>query len=480
MLSNAARQLLPLTIFVIMGGSTQTERTAYSATGAPPHTDLHDYIQAGSGGRIDLPQKEYHIHGPLVIEEDETTLHGPATIIQHDARAPILRIKDASKVVLKDLTLTRAQAAEETHRAGLLATDSSWLRIEHVRVEDNHSDSAAIRLLGCSFSRVTGCDILNYKRVAVDDRTQIPGGGYAFRCIGGLGIELRGGRGNSLRDNKIIESRLFPTRQEMERYSLGSLTIPAKSESRTAHSNQAAKLEYAQNWHQGSAIIVSRTLPKDRPRRESTQLTSIIGNYIENAGQGIDLHCDRFVCAHNTIHNAMIGIKVMHGSRHGVVNENIIDRADLWGIMLGPGSLSHYATPASNGEAAREANHDGAIVVSGNTISNFGFGRDYWNWVDDSGSPSGYAIRLDYSPSPDLPPISEVVISSNVVVDAGRNGILDAGSVVYPGPRYRLALWIESPDHERENPRTPKNVTVNGNHFDPGTEGKANISLGPD
>ncbi len=45
--------------------------------------------------------------------------------------------------------------------------------------------------------------------------------------------------------------------------------------------------EYVNNWQQGSAIVINS------PR--ATNRTQLLGNQIENAAQGIDLHCDQVI-----------------------------------------------------------------------------------------------------------------------------------------------------------------------------------------
>jgi hypothetical protein len=44
---------------------------------------------------------------------------------------------------------------------------------------------------------------------------------------------------------------------------------------------------YTDAWQQGSGIVVNAPMVSD--------LTRILGNHIENAAQGIDLHCDHVI-----------------------------------------------------------------------------------------------------------------------------------------------------------------------------------------
>lgn len=201
------------------------------------------------------------------------------------------------------------------------------------------------------------------------------------------------------------------------------------------------------------------------------------GNYLENCAQGIDLHCDRALVTHNTVNGGMIGIKAMHGSRHLVIAENILNRVDLWGIMLGPGAASHHAEPATEGRAARPANTDGAVRVVGNLISDYGYGNEYWNWGGDVGVSSSFALRIDRGQLASNPPISDVLVQGNIVTDPGKDGVLVDGKLTNPKPRYRHAFYIELPKPGEPDGRYPKNIHVLDNLFEPGTDGVANVPL---
>jgi hypothetical protein len=50
--------------------------------------------------------------------------------------------------------------------------------------------------------------------------------------------------------------------------------------------------------------------------------TRLLGNHIENAVQGIDLHCDHVIVSNNIVTNAFIGMKAMHGSRNVLISGN--------------------------------------------------------------------------------------------------------------------------------------------------------------
>ena len=57
--------------------------------------------------------------------------------------------------------------------------------------------------------------------------------------------------------------------------------------------------EYVNNWHQGSAIVINNPRVADR--------TQIIGNEIEHAAQGIDIHADHVIVANNILKQFLRG-----------------------------------------------------------------------------------------------------------------------------------------------------------------------------
>ncbi|MEO8352457.1 MAG: right-handed parallel beta-helix repeat-containing protein [Chthoniobacteraceae bacterium] len=310
------------------------------------YPSIQEAIAQNPGRRIFIPSGRHELTEALVIKADHTELEGPGTLVQENPRAAILKIR-ADYVRVRDLTLTRGEK-ETDDRDGVEATNAAFLRLEGLRIHDNHSAGASISLHDCRFARIERCTIQNYKCIAIDDRTHEPLYGYAFRCINGSGIVVRGGRGTRITDNFVIEDRLLPTREVKERYRLGELADGRQPTKFGDLGREMERTHFARNWHQGSAIVV--TSPED------TELTRISGNYLENCAQGIDLHCDRALVTQNTINGGMIGIKAMHGSRQLIIAENMINRVDLWKIMLGPGASSHAAEPRNQEQPARAEN----------------------------------------------------------------------------------------------------------------------------
>jgi parallel beta helix pectate lyase-like protein len=416
--------------------------SAHAEPNAADHPTLQAAIDANPGRMIRIPAEEYRIDAPLRITKNGTGLYGFGRVIQTNPDAAILEIEGVDDVRVHNLTLTRAAGAQEARAHGIHAVNCTGLEIVGVHVVDNHSGHATIYLQDCREARVERCRVLNYKAVTIDDRTRSPLYGYAFRVIDGTGILVSPGRGITIQNNHVIEQRLFPTEELKREHDLGQLTDGAEPMKK---GELAPKGDYANNWHQGSAIVVTSPTQTDH--------ILVTGNYIENAAQGIDLHADHVTCTQNTIRYAFIGIKCMHGSRDVIIANNNVSHNDLWGLLMQPGTASNTA------QSEKPANLTTANVIANNIFSDFGHGYEYFNW---KGARSG-VIMLDAGPLAENPPLSRIVITGNIVHNT-------SGDDADAAPRYEYALLIA------QNP-APSNIRVSGNHFDPGRAGVCNVPL---
>jgi hypothetical protein len=224
---------------------------------------------------------------------------------------------------------------------------------------------------------------------------------------------------------------------------------------------------FAKIWHQGSAIAV--TSP------ENTAFTRISGNYIENAAQGIDIHSDNFICTENTVNHGMMGMKAMHGSRNGIIAHNVFSHVDNWGIALGPGASSHSAETSNGGQPARESNSDGNVVISGNVISDFGRGHEFWNWGGTGPDAASKAvIRINKGQIPSNPSLTNVLIEGNMITNADEE-LGPRGELIHPKSRYRYAVLIDSPSGDSDDYHYPQNIRMSNNLFAAGQDGISNI-----
>jgi hypothetical protein len=438
---------------------------------AADYPSLQTAIDENPGGVIYVPPGQYELTAPLMIQHDGTVLQGFGRISQTNPELPVVRVDHADNVVLRDLVLTRPAETAETVHAGVYAEGCKGLRIQNVSVIDNWTRLAAIRLEGCVNGLIEGCEITNYKRISIDDRSTSPLSGYAFRCIDGAGIGVSNSVATSILNNRVIENRLLPTREMMKEHGLGEL-IEGKVPTKFGELGLwVQKLGYAKHWHQGSAIVVTGP--------EITSFTRISGNYIENCAQGIDIHSDNFICTENTVTHGMMGMKAMHGSRNGIISRNVFSHVDNWGIMLGPGTASHAAQPAVDDKPERRANADGGVIISGNIISDFGYGHEFWNWAEteDGDAAVSAAIRIERGQLADNPPLSDVLIEGNIVTNAGDEGSVKDGEVVKSKPRYRYAVIIDTAAPNSGETHYPTNIRIAGNLFEPGASGICNVPL---
>ncbi|MDB6174555.1 MAG: hypothetical protein JWL59_3866 [Chthoniobacteraceae bacterium] len=404
------------------------------------YLSIQKAIDANPGRMLYVPAGDYEITEKLRIHTDNSGLHGPGRIIQTAPNAPIIEIEQATGVRVRDLTLTRPEGKMETNADGIIAVKCQRLRIDDVQVLDNRTASAAIALRECRDSAVRGCVIENYSRITVDDRTASAHYGYAFDCISGTGISVSYSSGILIQGCRVVERHLLTTAEVQQKFGLGKFVKknPVKGSLISQKTWDEGRVD---NWHQGSAILI------DSP--EASDYTQLLGNYIENAGQGMDIHADHVTIAQNIVNNAFIGMKAMHGSRNVIITGNQFTRNDLWAIGLMPGAASH---PALEG---KPANADGGSIIANNIISDFGHGHAHWIWGSER-SP----LKFDSGQEPDDPPLTDVIIQGNVVHS------IDS-------PRYKFAVTIAGGSN------APQGLHFSNNILAPGTAGIANKDLPP-
>lgn len=397
-------------------------------------------LDANPNRMLFVPAGDYPITERIRIRGGRSGLFGPGRIIQHNQDQPILEIENTHDTEIRDLTLTRAEGQMETSKEGIMAQKCRGLVIENVRVIDNHSKSGAILVTDSQDTRITHCVVRNYMCVAIDDRTQGTVSGYAFRCSDGTGVMVRYCTGTLIEGNQVVEKVFSASKEVRDRYKLGQFV--KKNPEKGPHlSQQAWNAGYTDNWRQGSAIQV--TAP------ETSDFTRIIGNHIENAAQGIDLHCDHVIVANNIVNHAHIGMKAMHGSRNVLITGNQFARNDLWAIGLMPGAAAH---PATNG---KPENSDGGSIIANNIISDFGHGDAHWMW-----GPERSPFKFDAGQDADDPPLDSVLIQGNLVHNSGP-------------PRYIYDVIIAT---ETSGPR---DLHFSNNVFPPGTRGVCNQEMKP-
>jgi nitrous oxidase accessory protein NosD len=391
-------------------------------------------LDANPNRMLFVPAGDYVIKDKIRIRGQRSGLFGPGRIIQESDDQPVIEIENADGAEIRDLTLTRSEGKMETNNEGILAIKCRDLVIDNVRVIDNRTRSGAITLRESQNCRISRCLVRNYMRVTIDDRTKSEGYGYAFNCTDGTGISVSYSTGTMIEGNRIIEANLVPTPEIKAKHKLGDFV--KKNAQKGSIVNQVLwDAEYTDNWQQGSGLIVTAPMVSD--------LTRILGNHIENAAQGIDLHADHVIVSNNVIVNSFMGMKAMHGSRNVIITGNQFVKNSLWAIGLMPGAAAHAD------------NSDGGSIIANNIISDFGHGDAHWVWGDER-SP----IKFDTGQQPDDPPLTDVIITGNVIHSIGK-------------PRYKYAVILPG------GPNAPRGLHFSNNLFHPGTEGVANTELPP-
>jgi hypothetical protein len=397
-------------------------------------------LDANPNRMVFVPAGDYPITEKIRIRGQRSGLFGPGRIIQQSDNQPIIEIENATEAEIRDLTLTRPEGKMETRNEGVLAIKCRDLIIENVRVIDNRSPAGAITLRESRNCRISRCLVRNYMRVSIDDRTASKDWGYAFNCTDGTGISVSYSTGTLIEANRVVEENLVPTPEIKAKHKLGDY-VKKNAVKGALMSQQAWDSGYTDNWQQGSGLVV--TAP------EVSDLTRILGNHIANAAQGIDLHTDHVIVSNNLIVNSFMGMKAMHGSRNVIITGNQFVRNCLWAIGLMPGAAAH---PASDD---KPENTDGGSIIANNIISEFGHGAAQWIWGDER-SP----FKFDTGQQPDDPPLTDVIITGNVVNSIGK-------------PRYKYAVIIGG------GPNTPRGMHFSNNLLPAGTQGVGNVELKP-
>ncbi|GEP43661.1 right-handed parallel beta-helix repeat-containing protein [Brevifollis gellanilyticus] len=412
----------------------------FSLSGLAPAADLsvtaypsiQAALDANPGRMLFVPAGDYPITEKIRVRGERAGLFGPGRIIQQNPEQPIITIDEAKEAELRDLTLTRPEGKTDTRQEGIVAIKCRDLVIENVRVLDNRGPAGAITLRESQNCRISRCLVRNYMRVSIDDRTANKELGYAFNCTDGTGISVSYSTGTFIEGNRVVEDNLVPTQEMKTKYKLGDF-VKKNPEKGAIINQQMWDANYTDAWQQGSGIIVTAPSVSD--------CTRIIGNHIENAAQGIDLHSDHVIVSNNVILNSFMGMKAMHGSRNVIITSNQFIKNSLWSIGLMPGA------------GANAENFDGGSVIANNIISDFGHGDAHWIWGDER-SP----FKFDDGQQPDDPPLTDVLVQGNVVHCIGQ-------------PRYKYAVIIAG------GPNTPRGMHFSGNLLHPGSQGIANTEL---
>ncbi len=435
--------------------------TLSTATLADERPSLQELLDLKPGTVVEVPPGIHEIHDTLRITRPGGGLSGTGTIVQADPTKPIVRIDHADGAVLRGLTLTRPEGRRETDQEAVLVTDSRDVTLADLRVIDNQTRGVAVAMRNSDGGRIVDCLVHNYQCVSVDDRTNNALYGYAFRCISGTGIQVNECRGALIRGNTVREDRLIPTPEVQREHQLGRYTKKLAERGKLANPRDWDRDE-TDNWMQGNAVHVAAP--------EATDAIRVIGNLVERAGQGFDIHADHVILADNIVDDALIGMKAMHGSKHVIVTGNQFKKTTLWAMGFMPGAASHAALAAEGDRPARPANVDGGSIMANNVISDFGMGLTNWIWGEDN---LGFPIRFDRGQVDDNPPLSDVIVTGNVVYDTGRDKVLRDGKPEVVGPRYRLAVRVEG------GPTAPDGLHFSNNILHPGTEGVSNVELKP-
>lgn len=434
--------------------------TIGASESAAGYGSIQEALDRNPGRMVFVPAGDHAISEPIRIRTAGAGLWGPGRIVQSNPDAPIIEATRVPDLQLREITVTRAAGRQEATKSAIVLTQCENAVVAGVQVLDNWSNASALSISECARVQVRNCLVRNYSRIAIDDRTKTSFLGYAFTCIDGTGLTLRNCTGALISGNRVVEQRMIPTPALKEKYQLGKF-VKKNAEKGWRVSQEMWDSEYFNGWHQGSAIVVTSG--------EASDFIQILGNTVENAAQGIDIHSDHVILANNVVTNAFIGMKAVHGSRNVIVAGNQFSRNDLWAIGLMPGTASHRAGEAVELSGGRRsgtgANVDGYSVIANNLISDFGYGQSHWNWPISSGGMAPLRLGTQGLAEHGKAPVRDVIVQGNLVYDTGRDQVLVDGQPRTEPPRYRHALKLA------QGPDAPQGVVLANNLLHPGTEG---------
>lgn len=486
----AAELLIAAALASLSARASAAPSSASSSPGpsAADYPSIQAALDQNPGRMVFVPAGDYPLTDTLHIRSDHSGLWGPGHLVQTNPEAGIVEIQHATDIQLRDLVLTRSAGKMETHRAGLFVNESHDIRLDNLQVIDNRGDLASIYARSTVGLRIQNCLIENYSRISIDDRRKRPDvpnfdiiGGYSFNTISGTGLGIRACGSVLIQHNRIIETVMIPTPELKQKYKLGSFAARDAEKGRGL-SDEFWKTGYSNAWHQGSAIAMANLgtdplvqtnpfVPREAdpvPEPGTDNNFQVIGNYIENAAQGMDVHVDHALVAYNLVNNSFIGMKAVHGARNVIIVGNQFTHNDLWAILLMPGTTSHGAREADGDTAAQAPNIDGHSIVAHNIISDFGYGNAHWIWKDQDPTPIYFNANGALLT---VPPERDVIVEGNLVYDTGRDQILVDGQPRVEPPRYHYAVKIAT------GQGAPQGLRFANNLLDPGTKGLSNIPL---
>ena len=445
-----------LLIFFLVSIFSASARADIQSTDYP---SLQAAIDANPGCMVYVPNGDHPLTETILIKTSGSGLWGPGRLVMTDGSKDIINVIKADDVTIREIKLFRERGKHDGGRNGIFAASCDGLTIDGVSVFNNCGENAALKIEHCTHLAVRNCLVRDYKAMAIDDRTR--DGGYAFKCVDGNGMKFMDCHGAQIINNRIIETAFRATKENRDKYDLGRVTSISEKPGRTLPKS-IKEDRYTSNWHQGSALFFG----------EQGHSSVLSGNYIENAAQGFDIHGDYVTVTGNIVNGAVVGAKAMHGSKHVIISNNQFSRVDLYGILLTPGTASHDAVEANGEQPAKGPNVDAGTLVTGNVISDYGFGDQYWSLGSSPGA-SLYAISLELGQEPDDPPLRDVIIANNIVYNTGRDKVIVDGRPQIVPPRYEFALMLQLPDASRQT------LKIHGNIFHKGSIGISNVDLPP-
>lgn len=399
-------------------GTTETSVSGrYASLAAPTTVNPRDFGAAGdgaaddtaalqaaldTGGLVDLGPGTFRVTGNLYLRSGGGVTGGAdSTLVLNGTNR--IEADFLSEVQLTGFTLQRDEPAHLTEDAAIKIYRSDNITIDGITILDHRGLNSAIFIAGRfeDTSDRTSCHDVVVRNVTIRDyqRTTIDAAGV-ITMVKGTGLTLAHCKDYVIENNSVIETKRFLDEDDPYTNFQGAGLAVISSIDGTVRNN------YVELAGQGIDIGGGKNVP-DRSAADIAQRT-------EQGYRGTQ----RSIIEHNTVVDIYgPGIKLVNDVRDNIVRFNTVRTTGLTGIWITAGTTAAADHSSTRGNVV-EGNH---IVDPGG-----GFGAQAWRefWGPDATTGTGimfegafsFFTNLDH----DARPQDNVVRHNTIVSNSGR------------------------------------------------------------
>lgn len=82
------------------------------------YKSIQEALDTNPGKMVYLPQGDHVVSERITIKHDGSGLYGYGRIIQENSEQPVIRADGRKRIILQDITLTRAEGQQESRAEG--------------------------------------------------------------------------------------------------------------------------------------------------------------------------------------------------------------------------------------------------------------------------------------------------------------------------------------------------------------------------